>query len=78
MLQAAIGQEEASSSLQGAMAKRLRHYSSGAYGASFLQDRRLQGHLGVRRGSYVRVPPSFGKTLAIRLRRHPQWMNQPL
>ena len=24
-----------------------RHYSSGAYGASFFQDRRLRGHLGV-------------------------------
>ena len=31
MFQATIGQEEASSSLQGAMAKRLQHYSSGAY-----------------------------------------------
>ena len=78
MFQAAVGQEEAPSSLQGAMAKRLRHYSSGAYGASFFQDRRLRGHLGVRRGPDVRVPSPLGEALAIRPRSPTQWKNQPL
>ena len=74
----AIGQEEEPSPLQGSMAKRLRNNSSGAHRACFFQDRRLRGHHWVRRGSYVRVPSSSRKTLAIGSRHHPQRENKPL
>lgn len=60
LLQVMIDQEEAPPPLQGPMAKRVWHHTSGSYYSSFLQYRRLRGHLRLWCCSYVCVPPPLG------------------